>query len=320
MDAQTALIEDIRATTRGEPVVVAFSGGLDSTVTAALARDALGAAHVLLITVNMGQYAYTRGNEIVLEVAEQLGLQQRCLLGQFKQHRVQAAGPACNRCTREIKLGMVKAVAGGRLVLTGANRSDTWGQLGLKVCNGYYAPLLDLGKPEIGALADALRVRPPRIGENPGREGCKLKHLLKPLVAPEYHGRAVARANEVVLAVLREAGVTPELANVKIIGPLRRNIGLVNVRPTPDGNVRERLRSALQAIKELDEVHVVDGPLTLVAKASPAILNDPHARHWIQHGRLAPDFAAPIAVDWQPTSNTRLGTFHIVGFRPAYPA
>ena len=320
MDAQTALIDDIRATAKGEPVVVAFSGGLDSTVTAALARDALGAAHVLLITVNMGQYAYTRGNEIVLEVAEQLGLQQRCLLGQFKQHRVQAAGPACNRCTREIKLGMVKAVAGGRLVLTGANRSDTWGQLGLKVCNGYYAPLLDLGKPEIGALADALGVRPPRIGENPGREGCKLKHLLKPLVAPEYHGRAVARANEVVLAVLREAGVTPELANVKIIGPLGRNIGLVNIRPTPDENVRERLRSALQAIEELDEVHVVDGPLTLVAKASPAILNDPHARHWIQHGRLAPDFAAPIAVDWQPTSNTRLGTFHIVGFRPAYPA
>lgn len=320
MDAQTALLEDIRATTGGKPVVVAFSGGLDSTVTAALARDALGADHVLLITVNMGQYAYTRGNEIVLEVAEQLGLEQRCLLGQFKQHRVQAAGPACNRCTREIKLGMVKAVAGGRLVLTGANRSDTWGQLGLKVCNGYYAPLLDLGKPEIGALADALRVRPPRIGENPGREGCKLKHLLKPLAAPEYHGRAVARANEVVLAVLREAGVTPELANVKIIGPLRRNIGLVNVRPTPDGEVRERLRSALQGIEELDEVHIVDGPLTLVAKASPAILNDAHARHWIQHGRLAPDFAAPIAVDWQPTSNTRLGTFHVVGFRPAHLA
>ena len=84
--------------------------------------------------------------------------------------------------------------------------------------------------------------------------------------------------------------------------------------------MRERLRSALQAIKELDEVHVVDGPLTLVAKASPAILNDPHARHWIQHGRLAPDFAAPITVDWQPTSNTRLGTFHVVGFRPAHPA
>src|SRR5207302_10721359 len=124
----------------------------------------------------------------------------------------------------------------------------------------------------------------------------------------------------VVLAVLREAGVTPELANVKIIGPLRRNIGLVNVRPTPDGNVRERLRSALQAIKELDEVHVADGPLTLVAKASPAIPNDPHARHWIQHGPLAPDFAAPIAVDSHPPPHTPVGPCHTLAFAPAYPA
>jgi len=319
MDVRSALLEDIRATTRGEPVVVAFSGGLDSTVTAALARDALGAGHVLLVTVNMGQYAYTRGNEIVLEVAERLGLEQRCLLGQFKQHRVQAAGPACNRCTREIKLGMVKAVSGGRLVLTGANRSDTWGQLGLKVCNGYYAPLLDFDKPRILALADEMGVRPPRIGENPGREGCKLKHLLKPLAAPEYHGRAVARANEVVLTVLRDAGVTPDLANVKIIGPLGRNVGLVNVRPAPSAEVRARLRAALEAIPELDEVHFVDGPLTLVAKASPGILGDPHARYWLERGRLAPDFAAPITVEWQPTTNTRLGTFQIVAFRPAAP-
>jgi len=309
------LIEEIRDTTAGNPVVVAFSGGLDSTVVAALARDALGPEHVLLVTVNMGPYAYTRGNEIVLQVAESLGLRQRCLLGQYKQHRVQAAGPACNRCTREIKLGMVKAVSGGRLVLTGANRSDTWGQLGLRVCNGYYAPLLDLEKPEIGALADAMGVRPPRIGENPGREGCKLKHLLKPLASPEYHGQAVARANEVVLRVLREAGVAADLANVKIIGPLGRNIGLVNVRPLPSPAVRERLRAELEALPELEEVHVVVAPITLLAKANPSILHDAHARYWIEHGRLAPDFAMPIKVEWQSTTNRRLGTFHVVGYR-----
>lgn len=320
VDLRIGLMEEIRATARGEPVVVAFSGGLDSTVTAALARDALGGDHVLLVTVNMGEYAYVRGNEIVLEMAELLGLQQRCLLGQFKQHRVQAAGPACNRCTREIKLGMVKAVAGGRLVLTGANRSDTWGQLGLKVCNGYYAPLLDLDKPQIRSLADEMDVRPPRIGENPGREGCKLKHLLKPLAAPAYHGRAVARANEVVLTVLRDAGITADLANVKIIGPLGRNIGLVNVRPAPPIDVRDRLRTALEGIPELAEVYFVDGPLTLVAKASSAILNDSHARHWLERGRLAPDFAFPITVEWRPTTNTRLRTFHIIGFRPATSA
>jgi pyridinium-3,5-biscarboxylic acid mononucleotide sulfurtransferase len=309
------LLGETRGAAGGGPVVVAFSGGLDSTVVAALARDALGADQVLLVTVNMGPYAYTRGNEIVLEVAESLGLRQRCLLGQYKQHRVQAAGPACNRCTREIKLGMVKAVAGGRLVLTGANRSDTWGQMGLKLCNGYFAPLLDLDKPEIRSLADLMGVRPPRIGENPGREGCKLKHLLKPLVSPEYHGQAVAKANEVVLRVLREAGTPADLANVKIIGPLGRNIGLVNVRPLPPDEVRERLCRELAALAELDEVHLVDAPITLVAKANPSILNDEHARYWIERGRLAPDFAVPIRVEWQPTTNRRLGTFHIVGFR-----
>jgi uncharacterized protein len=192
--------------------------------------------------------------------------------------------------------------------------------MGLKVCNGYYAPLLDLDKPRILALADAMDVRPPRIGEHPGREGCKLKHLLKPLAAPEYHGRAVARANEVVLGVIRDAGVVPELANVKIIGPLGRNIGLVNVRPPLPEHVRTRLRDALLAIPELDEVHFVDGPLILVAKASPAILNDPNARYWLERGRMAPDFAAPITVEWQPTANNRLGTFQVVAFRPAASA
>src|SRR5207249_1115263 len=188
------IVDDIQTVAEAKPVVVAFSGGLDSTTVAALAKQALGADRVLLVTVNMGIYNYRRGNEIVLEMAEQLGLQQKCLLGQYVQHRVQANGPACNRCTREIKLGMVKAVARGRLVLTGANRSDTWGKMGIKVCNGYYSPLLDLEKPQVRAIADALGLAVPKIGEHPGREGCKLKHLLKPLAAPEFHGQAVAEA------------------------------------------------------------------------------------------------------------------------------
>ncbi len=311
-----ALVREIREVTGGEPVVVAFSGGLDSSVAAALCREALGPDRVLLVTVNMGQYAYRRGNEIVLDMADRLGLPQRCLLGQAMQDRIMAGGPACNRCTRDIKLGLVKAAARGRLVVTGANRSDTWGQMGLKVCNGYYAPLLDLDKPQIRALALELGIEPPqtKIGENPGREGCKLKHLLKPLANPDYHGRAVARANEVVLEAVRELGFPAQLANVKIVGPLSRNVGLVNLWPDPPADVARDVLRRLQAIPELDEVHLVDRPLCLVAKANPSILGDPHARHWLQRGRLQPDFARPIEVRWLPSANRRLATFHVVGF------
>lgn len=311
------LLTDIREVAAGAPVVVAFSGGLDSSTVAALARDALGADRVLLVTVNMGRYAYRRGNQIVLEMADRLGLPQRCLLGQGAQHVVQRGGPACNRCTREIKLGMVKAAARGRLVLTGSNRSDTWGQRGVRVVNGFYAPLLDLDKPQIRALADELGLRIPRIGEHPGREGCKLKHLLKPLVNPDYHGRAVAEANEVLLEVLAAHGVQAELANVKIIGPLGRNIGLVNVRPHPPNEVRAAVEAALARLSVLDEVRFVDGPQRLVVLAGPALAGDPAGRGWVVHGRLAVDFAHPIEVEWRPSRNARLRTFQVVDAAPA---
>ncbi|MBM3471006.1 MAG: ExsB family protein [Armatimonadetes bacterium] len=310
------LINEIREVAAGAPVAVAFSGGLDSSVVAALARDALGPANVLLVTVNMGQYAYRRGNAIVLEMAEQLGLQQRCLLGQARQHAVQRGGPACNRCTREIKLGMVKAAAQGRPVLTGSNRSDTWGQRGLRIHDGYYSPLLDLDKPQIREMAGDLGLEIPRIGEHWGREGCKLKHLLKPLINPDYHGRAVAEANEALLEVLAGMGFDAELANVKIVGPLRRNVGLVNVRPEPPSALRAAVLRALGNLAGLDEVRFVEGPVRLVVKAGPALAGDAAGRYWVEHGRLAPDFAHPIEAEWRPSPDGRLHTFHVLDAVP----
>lgn len=310
------LLAEVREVTGGAPVAVAFSGGLDSSTVAALARDALGASHVLLVTVNMGQYAYRRGNAIVLEMADQLGLQQRCLLGQGMQHVVQQGGPACNRCTREIKLGMVKAAARGRLVLTGSNRSDTWGQMGVRVSNGYYSPLLELDKRQIRAIADELGLKIPRIGEHWGREGCKLKHLLKPLINPDYHGRAVAEANEVLLSVLAEVGFQAELANVKIVGPLRRNVALINVRPEPPEALKSEILEALGALEVIDEARFIEGPTRLIIKAGPALAGDAAGRFWVHHGRLAPDFAHPIDVEWRPTPDGRLHTFHVVDAVP----
>src|SRR5256885_6008146 len=243
------------------------------------------------------------------------GGKKRCPPGKSVQRGVQPKGPACNRCTREIKLGMVKAVARGRLVLTGANRSDTWGKMGIKVCNGYYSPLLDLEKPQVRAIADALGLAVPKIGEHPGREGCKLKHLLKPLAAPEFHGQAVAEANEVLLTLVKEARLPAELANVKIIGPLSRNIALVNLRPAPPADLSARITEALLRLSVISEVHIVDRPLTLVAKAGPAVAGDPHARYWLQHGRPQPHFAQPNQDEWLPSSNAPLHPVHVVDFR-----
>ncbi len=306
------LADEIRGVTGGGPVVVAYSGGLDSSVVASLAREALGPASVLLITVDLGRYAYRRGRAIVQEMAARLGLEHRWVPAQERQEVILRGGPACNRCAREVKLGLVRAAAAGRLVLTGANRSDSWGQMGLRLHDGYYSPLFDLDKPQIRELARVLGLQIPRIGEHWAREGCKLKHLLKPLINPDYHGRAASDANEVLLQVLEEAGFTALLANVKVIGPLRRNLGLVNVRPTPPPELAAAVLRALGGLTSLDEVRFIEGPVRLVVRAGPALSGDAAGRGWVGRGRLAPDFAHPIEVEWKPSPDGRLRTFHVL--------
>jgi uncharacterized protein len=159
-------------------------------------------------------------------------------------------------------------------------------------------------------------LRVPRIGEHYGREGCKLKHLLKPLINPDYHGRAVAEANEVLLATLAASGFQATLANVKIAGPMSQNVALVNVSPEPPAALKVEIVEALGRLSSIDDVRLIDGPTRLVIKAGPALSGDAAGRHWVHHGRLAPDFAHPIEVDWRPSRDGRLHTFHVVDAVP----
>src|SRR2546428_89344 len=57
-------------------------------------------------------------------------------------------------------------------------------------------------------IADALGLAVPKIGEHPGREGCKLKHLLKPLAAPAL--LAAARPAAARLRPADSGGVAAE--------------------------------------------------------------------------------------------------------------
>jgi len=309
------ILEEIKKTSQGEEVVVAFSGGLDSTVVSALAIQALEREKVEAITVSFGEYSYSKGLKNIQDISKDLDLKFKVVQGKKEQERVLKRGPACNKCTRIAKLGRVKREAKGRLVLTGSNQSDTWGKRGLKIHNGFYAPLLEKTKKEIKEIADYLDLKILKIGESKVREGCKLKHLLKPLAAPHYHGQAVAEANELLLNILEKEEYRADLANVKVIGPLNRNIGLINILPLPDERFKKRVTEELKKVETLEEIIFLDKPIKLIIKANKGQFDNQHSRYWLEKGRLQPDFSVPIKVDWLLTTNKNLATFQVIDYK-----
>ena len=313
-DIINGILEEIKEVSQGEKVVVAFSGGLDSTVVSALTIRALGKEKVEAITVSFGEYSYSKGLENIQNISTDLDLKLRVVQGKKEQEKVLKRGPACNKCTRIAKLGRVKREAKGRLVLTGSNRSDTWGKRGLKIYNGFYAPLLAKTKKEIKEIADYLDLKILKIGESKFREGCKLKHLLKPLATPHYHGQAVAEANELLLNILEKEEYEANLANVKIIGPLNKNIGLINILPLPDEKFKKRITEGLKKVKTLEEIIFLDKPIKLIIKANKGQFDNQHSRYWLEKGRLQPDFSVPIKVDWLLTTNKNLTTFQVIDY------
>jgi len=309
------VLEEIKKISRGKEIVVAFSGGLDSTVVSALAIQALGREKVEAISVSFGEYSYSKGLRNIQDISRALDLKLKIVQGKKEQERVLKKGPACNKCTRIAKLGKVKREAQGRLVLTGSNQSDTWGKRGLKLYDGFYTPLLELNKEKIRKIADYFDIKILQIGENKFREGCKLKHLLKPLAAPHYHGQAVAEANELLLSILEREGYDSVLANVKIVGPLNKNVGLVNVSPLPEEKLKEKIVEELKKVKTLEKVEFLDKPIRLIIKANKGQFDNQHSRYWLEKGRMQPDFSVPIEVEWLLTTNKSLSTFQVIDYR-----
>jgi len=314
-DEINSILEEIRKAGQEEEIVVAFSGGLDSTVVSVLAIQALGRKKVEAITVSFEEYSYSKGLRNIQDISRALDLKLKIVQGKREQERVLKKGPACNKCTRVAKLGKVKKEASGRLVLTGSNQSDTWGKRGLKLYDDFYAPLLELNKEEIRKIADYFSIKILQIGESKFREGCKLKHLLKPLATPHYHGRAAAEANELLLSILEEEAYNSVLANVKIIGPLNMNMGLVNVFPLPGKKLKEKIIEELKKVKVLEQVEFLDKPIKLIVKANKGQFDNQHSRYWLEKGRLQPDFSVPIEVEWLLTTNKSLSTFQVIDYQ-----
>nr|WP_228288228.1 7-cyano-7-deazaguanine synthase [Thermosipho ferrireducens] len=288
-------------------VVVAFSGGMDSTAASLLMKEALGAEHVELVNVLYGPFTYSKSIEIVKSAAKKMGL-KLTFVESRKQIEIWKHGPSCNMCTRIVKMGTVQNYAKGRLIITGSNACDTWGQTGLKLFNGMYAPLGDLNKTMIKKVLDYYNFKVERIGEHATREGCKLKHLLKIMANPEYHGKAVDYANEILLKMVPRG---MKIANVKIVGPLSKNIAIINVEPMVE-NIDD-IASEISKIDVIDEVIIAKKPLKLTIIANPSIFRVENSKKWILEGKLQPEFAVPIKIEWKESKNNKLRTFHVVG-------
>jgi len=307
------IVSEIRTLVR-ERLVVAFSAGEDSSLVAALAKMALGSQRVELVTVDWGPFMYDNARSGVTKVAQELGLRHTFINGQRRQSEVWRHGPSCNMCTRYAKLDLILSMRGDFVVATGSNLSDSWGKNGVKMNGRVYSPLKDLDKDTIRLLIGYLGIKPMKIGESTQREGCKLKHLLKMLINPFYHGDAVDRSNEVLLRFLREIDYKHTAANVKVIGPLSKNIALVNVLPHLDDSQSNELIRRMKDVKTIEEIEILKKPVKLKVLLNPSLYNNPVARTSVFHGFIEKDFAVPVRTEWIKSENSRLRTFQVVGF------
>lgn len=308
------IIKGIREILQNQRAVIAFSGGMDSTVVLHLAKIALGSDMLTAANIEFGIFTYQQARKNVESITHSLQIKLTSISGEKEQAAIMKHGPDCNLCTRKAKLALIKNNFPQNVILTGSNQSDSWGSYGLAFHSGYYAPLLNYKKDTIEDIARYLGISIKRIGENNYREGCKLKHLLKPMVNKEYHGLAVSKANEILLSRIKEDGFFTRIANVKVMGPLSKNIALVNIDPMPSKKWLAGIKNEIEKLAEIEECQVVDKPLEILIKANKGQFNNMRSRYWIEKGRLQPEFTFPLQCKWLLTTNHRLKTFQVVDY------
>jgi uncharacterized protein len=145
-------------------VVVAYSGGLDSTFLVKSAIDALGSGSVIAVTARSETYPLSEYREAV-ELAKRLGARHRTIktselsIERFRRNPVDR----CYHCKKElfVRLDAIRGRSGFGCVLDGTNRDDLddvrYGRIAAKEV-GVRSPLLEagMGKEEIRAASKRL--------------------------------------------------------------------------------------------------------------------------------------------------------------------
>src|SRR4051812_49381858 len=161
--ALTAQRDRLLATLKGYGrVAVAFSGGIDSTVVARAAREALGDRAIAVTAVS--ESLASGELEEAEELARQIGIRHRVIrTEEFADPNYLRNNPdRCYFCKSELfgRLSGLLGLLGVDAVASGANADDAGDHRpGMKAAaeNGVRHPLMEcgLGKPEVRALAKA---------------------------------------------------------------------------------------------------------------------------------------------------------------------
>ncbi|MEM3943552.1 MAG: ATP-dependent sacrificial sulfur transferase LarE [Thermofilaceae archaeon] len=148
----------------GGPVVVAFSGGVDSSLVLKAAAEALGPSQVYAVTVESPLHPASE-IRVAREVASRLGVNHVVVRGDELEDDNVVSNPPnrCYYCKKRIvaKMKEVAARVGAVAIVDGTNAEDLMGHRpGLKALReeGVRSPLLELGftKSEVRAAARAL--------------------------------------------------------------------------------------------------------------------------------------------------------------------
>lgn len=77
------------------------------------------------------------------------------------------------------------------------------------------------------------------------------------------HGNAVVEANRRLLHNVRR------IANVKIIGPLQRNLALINISPLPPKDFCASFVKEISGLENIEKAYLVERPMRLTIRANP---------------------------------------------------
>lgn len=149
-------LEQVRARLRShQKVVVAYSGGVDSALVAALAVEQLGGAALAITGVSPALAPHLRAE--AAQQAAWLGLRHQEVATAELDDPAYSSNPAdrCYACKRELHrlLGPLAAAAGGAVVLDGVNRDDLGDHRpGIAAAReaGVLSPLADAGIDKAG--------------------------------------------------------------------------------------------------------------------------------------------------------------------------